>query len=145
MKASISISLQACIVDSLLGMDIDMHRSGGEIKDIALYGSATPCIHAGSHEPGADLPPCHRNMDYEDEDANKGCCEDEYHDQNILEIEVIPDNSQWTAMVQFDVLAIVPVSDIPFEDFEYINPDYLNYKPPLIESDLLIIKQVFII
>lgn len=146
MKQVISIALLMSIFIAILGLDVGIHKCGGELKSVAFFGPATPCAHAVAADSQKDLPPCHRHLFKDSEESDsKGCCEDEYHDLQVLEIEVIPDHSQWSAFNDMEFATWdVEITDPEFT-FQYVTPEYLNYKPPLISGVTYKLIQVFLI
>lgn len=145
-KHVLSISLIVSILSGILGLEVGIHRCGGELKSMALFKPATPCAHAEASENQENLPSCHRHLFAEDKKDNaKGCCEDEYHELEILEIEVIHDSSQWVALSDIDLPIWIKNTTQPAFFFQYITPEYLNYKPPLISASLHKLIQVYLI
>lgn len=145
LKQIVSISLIITMFGAIMGVDVGIHKCGGEVVAVALYSAAEPCAHATAKEAKKDLPACHRHLSEEKEDSDKGCCEDEYFDQEVLEIEVIHDNSQWSALVDIDFSAELLIVKETLVQIELDTPHYLFYKPPLIESNLLVLQQAFLI
>lgn len=143
MKWLTSISLIAILLFSSTGLQIGIHKCGGHIKDVALFKPAQPCAHASAASDQEELPPCHRHL-FGDDDNGKGCCEDEYHEVDILDIEVIPEQSDWNVLTNdFQFIQTFILADAVIIPVHLSIAEYLNFKPPLIEGSLNVLFQVF--
>ncbi|HEY9560264.1 MAG TPA: hypothetical protein VIR29_05685 [Anseongella sp.] len=127
------------------GFSISQHFCQGELLAFALFGKAEPCEMAMTQN---DLPPCHNqdNTDRSDSSfAKKPCCEN--HDAAVA--------GQDTPTLLKNADNLVPSVKF-FAAFTYIFfQDYLpsrdkdaffaEYRPPLIERDIPVLIQSFLI
>lgn len=123
------------------GLVVNKHYCQNELKSTALFLAARSC-HQSNQQPGC---PMHREMaGGMDQDDQKGCCDDQSEflksdkDQIVPTLDVVPSDIPVSSAAG---AAYVLSSDRPSPDRQTIH--YLNYKPPLIVSDLSVRFQIF--
>ncbi len=119
---------------------ISFHLCGGELQSVAVFGHAQPCE---EHNRGCD----HESTGAVEHPAfgHKGCCED---------ATIIVDSDKYSTKIS-ETITFKAISDsLPLlnEAVELVNPlvvltnkRFFNYKPPLIERDITVLVQTFII
>lgn len=127
------------------GFSISQHFCQGELLDFTLFGDAEPCEMAMS---GNDLPPCH-NQDSADQSTGsftkKPCCEN--HDATVA--------GQDTPTLLKSIDSLIPsvkfLAAFAYTVFyNYLalrdkNTLFTEYRPPLIQRDIPVFIQSFLI
>lgn len=137
-----AILLSLLVLLSSTSFTFNMHFCMGEMKSIALFSSASPCQKKNQR------PPCPRGIHDQDGSSHsqmtkKGCCEDQSLVKDGLEELTqtssvsVPDVPMMAALyATFSLL-----SDSPFVH----SGSYNEYSPPLIERDIPVFIQSFLI
>lgn len=118
---------------------VSFHLCGGELQSVAVFGHARPCA---EHNRGCD----HEGPAAKDSSVgHKGCCED---------ATFIIDSDKYLYKIS-ETVTIQAISDsLPLsnEAIALANPlavltqkQFFNYKPPLIERDITVLVQTFLI
>ena len=140
-----AILLSMLVLFSSMSFNFSMHFCMGQLESIALFQQAKPCEmvtqpapcvhdHNGSRE-------CEHNRAHT---AKKGCCED-----HLLQVEGQDELAQVAASVSmpdFHMVAVLYalvsfISSAPTVDYY----SYKDYSPPLIERDIPVLVQSFLI
>jgi hypothetical protein len=133
-RSILSILIASVILVSTTSFTISMHMCGGRIASIALLDKAAPCFME-------QLPPCHQQLM-----KKMGCCEDhelkfEGKDLSSKVQEIVQLQHQqfsWSLdlpVIYREVLSSEPASRISFA----------YYSPPLLDQDITLFKQSFLI
>lgn len=136
LKPIVSSLLAMLVLVSSSSFMVNMHFCGGQMQSVSLIEEATPCPME------VQLPPCHKKMEIK----KSGCCEDKH---------ITFEGKDFNAKVQdFSLLnwqAINWVSSLPVI-MEVIQIDevlafanHIPYKPPIVERDIPVLKQSFLI
>lgn len=132
------ITLALLLLISSSGLVLSQHFCRGELKSVALFAEATPC-HAKAKRTCPNHPPAP-----EEKKAMKGCCDTEVDflqlDADQLAADLPSPNLELPVLLAVLQVAldIYPTTIAPRE-----RPHYLNYKPPLLVSDLPVRLQTF--
>ena len=122
---------------SSTGLVINKHYCQNELKNMALFVKAEGC-----HTMKQMSCPMHSSP--EDENPEKGCCDDETEYVKVDEEQQIQPSEINIQVnpVLMSVLFVTLNLDWPSLDKQSIH--YLNYKPPLIVCDLPVSLQTFL-
>jgi hypothetical protein len=126
--------LAVLVIISSSSFTVNMHFCGGDVKSITLVEEATPCPME------VKLPPCHKKLPA----SLNSCCEEsrvafEGKDFNNSSIEFV---SHWIS----GWVAEIPFVTFVFEtDSKLMANGHCEYKPPLIDRDIPVLKQSFLI
>ncbi len=123
---------------SSIGHSVNFHFCGGEINNVAIFSQAQKCI---VHDRSCDQD----TKGNHDSLHNKGCCEDKSvvidADKYLSKItEKIADKSY-----QKVPLALISITQIENSLNGLAYSHFVKYKPPLIERDITILVQTFLI
>lgn len=136
LRSIVSVSLALMVLVSSSSFVVNMHFCGGQIQSVTLIEEAAPCPME------VNLPPCHRNMAKQMND----CCEDGH-----LAFEGKDFNYSFKALNEVVVLAAGFVAELPFiMEVIQVNEaltasNYIPYKPPIVERDIPVLVQSFLI
>ena len=131
------IILAVFLFVSTTGLAINSHFCTGKYKYSALFVEPTNCCaKVQGHYPSEDS--C------QDEVNQTPCCQNKAsffksnHNQNFT------DNS--VQEVEFPTFKIIPspINLLTTTKYQWLDIDYLNYKPPLISKDVSILFQIFL-
>ncbi|MBN8577914.1 MAG: hypothetical protein L6Q51_14425 [Cyclobacteriaceae bacterium] len=131
--------LASLVLMSSISHSVSFHLCGGEVQSMAIFGHAQACE---EHTRGCDHdgdPSDHTSV------GHKGCCED---------ATVIIDSEKYSTKVS-ETITIKPLTDglpLIIPSVEHLNSavavergHFFNYRPPLIERDITILVQTFLI
>lgn len=131
----LSVMLALLVLVSSSSFMVNMHFCGGHVQSISLVNEAAPCPME------VQLPPCHKEMAVK----KSGCCEDKH---------VAFEGKDFNAKVQdFSLLnwqAINWVVTLPIMEVIQVNEalafsNHTPYKPPIVERDIPVLVQSFLI
>ena len=131
------------------GFTMDMHFCGGELKSISLFGKAKTCHDiVGENETPMKNCPHHKKMMVEKKGCSedKDCCSNETlvlqadQDQKVQTNDFVV-NKQ---LKQF-VIAFVAVFFAADFDLQRDTANFAHYKPPLIQRDIPVLNQTFLL
>jgi len=123
MRKTIAISLIIILLVSTIGVTINKHYCGGKLADVSLFLEAT--CNCGDSEMSSD------------------CCQlgsehfqlDEDYSLSYFDFNINP-----------SVTAVLSITYLDFSNETCFSPvDFLNYKPPLIERNIPLLVQSFLI
>jgi hypothetical protein len=131
--------LASLVLMSSISHSVSFHLCGGKVQSMAIFGHAQACEeHTRGCDHDAD-PSNHASV------GHKGCCE---------EATVIIDSEKYSTKVS-QTVTVKPLTDaLPLivESVENLNSfvaaargHFFNYRPPLIERDITILVQTFLI
>jgi hypothetical protein len=136
LRSIVSTLLALLVLVSSSSFMVNMHFCGGHVQSVSLIEEATPCPME------LQLPPCHKKMAVK----KSGCCEDK---------QVVFEGKDFNAQVQvfsmFSLEAINWVATLPMimeviqfnEALAFSNQT--PYKPPIVERDIPVLVQSFLI
>jgi hypothetical protein len=123
MKQVGSISLIIILLVSTFGITVNKHYCGGHLSDVSLYLSAT----CGCGDMDMDSDCCQTNSDFVQLDE----------DYTILTFDLSPDNELIVEIANNYVDLLIESDNAP--------TDYFHHIPPLIERDIPVLVQSFLI
>ncbi|HAD96933.1 MAG TPA: hypothetical protein DCG19_05970 [Cryomorphaceae bacterium] len=134
--------LSLIVLCSSMHFRIDTHTCMGNLVGLAIFGEAERCSH---HDQEAEGPKHHSKFEAPSEEE-KSCCEDKEFCIEGIDVQTHQQNNTLLTAPLFAFVVNKPamLSAVGI-NFAYIQPHYLNYKPPLIEVDLPIHLQTFLI
>jgi hypothetical protein len=136
LKPIVSISLALLVLVSSSSFMVNMHFCGGQMQSVSLIEEAAACPME------VNLPPCHKKMEIK----KSGCCEDKHvafegkdfnakiQDFSLLNWQAI----NWVASLPV-IMEVIQIN----EALAFSN--YTPYKPPIVERDIPVLKQSFLI
>lgn len=142
----IALLMAILLLTSSVSFAVDMHFCKGELKSISFWGKAPSC-----HEQAAAKITCphHQKMMLEQGAAaleKSNCC-----DNQTVQVEADHERQSQTAAelelnssLQYFLIAYT-TSLFPAEDIARTPARYLNYKPPLLPRDILVLTQSFLL
>ncbi len=136
LKSIVSSVLALLVLVSSSSFMVNMHFCGGHVQSVSLIKEATPCPME------VQLPPCHKKMAVK----KSGCCEDkqvafEGKDFNTLVQDFSTfawQASNWVVTLPM-IMEVIQVS----ESLAFSNRT--PYKPPIVERDIPVLVQSFLI
>lgn len=125
------------MLTSAVSPSVSMHFCAGEIQNIAFFGKAQPCRADNNCDHGKDKS--HTSM------QQKGCCEDTAAFCSLDEFSYAAKDKITVEVSQSFI--IPPMSLIENESLHMSMADIHNrsYRPPLIDQDITILIQTFLI
>ena len=139
----ISLFFVVAVLVSSMGIIVDMHYCNNELKSISFSSKAKPC-----HKPTLKQCPFHSQSKVNSDGSNlaskKGCCENKtkyFHSEQDQQIQTFD-----YKLFQFSQLFVV----IFLNEFSenYVEEDVLTYKryrPPIIQKDIPVLIQSFLL
>lgn len=136
LKPIVSSLLAMLVLVSSSSFMVNMHFCGGQMQSVSLIEEATPCPME------VQLPPCHKKMEIK----KSGCCEDKHitfegkdfnakvQDFSLLNWQAI----NWVASLPV-IMEVIQID----EALAFAN--HIPYKPPIVERDIPVLKQSFLI
>lgn len=133
-----------------VGFAMDMHYCGGQLKSVSFFGKAKTChdIAEESETPMMKDCPHHKKMMAE----NKGCSEDKDCCSNKtvhLQSDQVQKNqtNDFVVSKELKQFAIAYVTVFFADDFnlEREAANFGHYKPPLIQRDIPVLNQTFLL
>jgi hypothetical protein len=113
-----------------------MHSCGGQLQSISFVEEATPCPME------ENLPPCHKNMGKQKND----CCEDSHLAFEGKDFNYSIKNLNETAAVAAAYVIALPfIMEVVQLNEALTASNYIPYKPPIVERDIPILVQSFLI
>lgn len=135
-KPIVSTFLALLVLVSSSSFMVNLHYCGGHVQSISLIEDADACPME------VLLPPCHKKMEIK----KSGCCEDKHvafegkdfsakvQDFSLLNWQAI----NWVATLPV-IMEVIQVDEaIAFSN-------HTPYKPPIVERDIPVLKQSFLI
>ena len=137
--------LALMVLVSSMSLAIDFHYCQGQLKSFSIFGKAKNC-----HEMASKMPSCHHHKQMTDQssscsEGDNNCCNNETvhfesdFDEQILNFEYLNLNSQL-----FVVAFKSPSFDDLFDDIKEVIP-FAHYKPPLIQKDIPVLFETFLL
>lgn len=144
MKSIFSIFLAFQVLLGSLNISGGLHFCGGELKSIGLFGKAESCSDKNPDEPD-EMILCsfHRSIGQTLE--TKSCCEDRlYSIQALSDIKL--DVTKTVVNIQKIIFDFVSFDNKSFLfDFTKNVVSFFHYKPPLVQQNLLVLLDRFLI
>jgi len=132
LRTIVSLTLAALVLVASSSFTVNMHLCGGSVQSVSLIEKAKPCPME------VKVPACHKQKI-----KRVSCCDDEQltyegKDFKVLESSIIQTGQQaW--VIDLPVLAqVVPGSSLFFSH-------HTLYKPPLLQHDIPVLIQSFLI
>jgi hypothetical protein len=134
LRSIVSLLIAAVILVSTTSFTVSMHLCGGRVASISVIDEATPCVME-------QLPACHQQLM-----KKMGCCEDQE-----LKIEGKDLSSKIQEVVQLQHQQFSWVLDLPLIHKIILSTKSVSnfslsyYSPPLLDLDITVLKQSFLI
>ena len=145
-----AIFLSFLMLFSTIGFSMDIHFCGGHVDNFAFYGQADECsmMKKGTSE---ETPSCHQKVEkkchsHSDKNAisKKNCCENESYVLQTIE-DGQTSNSFEIANFDLTIVTVFILSNFNLFEFETKRAEYFNYSPPILNDDVTILHQLFLI
>lgn len=139
MKKFFAILLASLILFMNVGLTVSNHYCGGKLAESSMtFGKGDVGCGMESKKTSCENP------SHENSIKKKGCCENEF-----LAFQIDDDYNQTaveTLNVDFKFIAVFITSYINFYSFNNTKkPEYLAYSPPLLDHDVQVMNQTFLI
>jgi hypothetical protein len=136
LKTITSVILAVLVLVSSSSFTVNMHLCGGELQSVSIIEDAASCPME------VQLPPCHRNMAKQKSD----CCQDSHlafegKDFNYAFKEfkdVITSGSEVSVILPY-------IMEVVETELVLTAADFLPYKPPIVQRDIPVLIQSFLI
>ena len=138
------LSLSLMVILASAGIMVSKHYCQGELKNIALFVKAKQCHDISTHKTKTHCHPGKNTCQKSEKKKEKKCCENK---TVFLETDdFISTMTSPKINPEFQLIAITFVlyNDLLFST-EKMAVKFLNYKPPLIERDIPVLVQSFLI
>lgn len=144
-----SITMAFLLFITTSGLTMDMHFCGDQLKRVNVFGKAKTCAEVAILQKNccAKKKSCHSKSKITSCGTNgdhKGCCNNSAIDLDLDTDLVITSNDIFQSVdLQFLIAfskAYLLLEDNSTKEMKA----YLNYKPPLIERDILVLIQTFL-
>ena len=137
--------LALMVLVSSLSYNIDFHYCQGQLKSFSLFGKAKNC-----HEMASKMASCHHHKEKSDDSSScseedNNCCNNETvhfesdFDEKFLNIDYLNLISQL-----FVVASKSSSFDDLFDKIKEVTP-FAHYKPPLIQKDIPVLFESFLL
>jgi len=131
-----SLFLASIVFIASIGVTVNLHLCGGEVRSVALFVKAKPC-------PNEIPKACHGSVHHS---KNNGCCEEESFLLKGKETNAeVKTATQITPSFKFITVILPVLYSIASIDSFIDTPKYAYYKPPLIEQDITVLVHSFLI
>jgi hypothetical protein len=135
-KPIVSSLLAFLVLVSSSSFMVNMHFCGGNMQSVSLIEEAAPCPME------VNLPPCHKKMQLK----KSGCCEDKHvafegkdFSAKVQDFSMLNwQTSNWVATLPV-IMEVIQIN----EALTFSN--HISYKPPIVERDIPVLKQSFLI
>jgi hypothetical protein len=131
-----TVFLASLVLIASIGVTVNLHLCGGNVQSIAMFVKAQPCK--------MEMPkPCHGRKT---QTKRSGCCEEESillkGKETTAELKTVTELTP-----SFNLISVIlPVLYSIIEVDSYsASPRYAQYKPPLVERDITVFVQSFLI
>lgn len=134
-RTIVSFFLAGIVLVASIGVTLNLHLCGGKVQSVALFLKAQPCKDVQK--------PCHGT---EHHAKKNGCCE-----EKSIVLKGKETNAEVKVPTQinpsFNLIGVIlPVLySLINTDSSVITHQYTYYKPPLIERDITVLVQTFLI
>jgi len=139
----LALCLVVLVFLSSAGFTIDMHYCNNELKSISLIGKAKPC-----HEPTLKQCPFHKKMQEKSAESSKdakGCCENKTeHFQSDQDQQIQNIDFKLSQPIQLFITAFI-TNFISNNGFEKELIVFTRYRPPIIQKDIPVLIQSFLL
>lgn len=145
----VAVMMSVLMFTATIGFSIDMHFCQGNFKNLSFIGNANTC-----HDVAKKLPDdhcaklqttCHKVDPLSSKSVDtKGCCDNKTVSVQ-LEDDYVASNFAVDKVNQDYFLLAFILTQINAENNSVNSTPYRNYKPPLIEKDIPVFFQTFLI
>lgn len=144
MTKILSIFLAFQVLLSSLSFNIGMHFCGESLKSLSLFNKAEPCEHSTMAAEHSTMKECpfHSQQRKSDKDD---CCNDKEVKVEGQDIDTTISYFNFDFSPHFEFIAAYAVSLLNHFQEETYSSKFLNYKPPLIRTDIPVLVQTFLI
>jgi hypothetical protein len=131
-----AIFLAGLVLITSIGVTVNLHLCGGNVQSIALFVKARPCK--------MEMPkPCHGSKT---QTKRTGCCEEESillkGKETTAELKTVTELTPSFNLISVILPVLYSINEV---DSFSTSPGYAHYKPPLIERDITVFVQSFLI
>jgi hypothetical protein len=131
-----------------VGWTIDLHYCQGQFRTFNVFGKATSCHEIAQKMKSGHckkkLMTCHKSGGVEMAHEEQGCCSNKTIQLNDLDELIFAGESAVKSHLELKYTSSALTISLSSDHTEQVNqPKYLNYKPPLIDRDVLVCYQVF--
>lgn len=131
-----AVFLASLVLIASIGVTVNLHICGGSVQSIALFVKAQPCK--------MDMPKsCHGSKA---QTKRTGCCEEESillkGKETTAELKTVTELTPTFNLISVILPVLYSINEV---DSFSTSPQYAHYKPPLVDRDITILVQSFLI
>lgn len=131
-----AVFLASLVLIASIGVTVNLHICGGSVQSIALFVKAQPCK--------MDMPKsCHGSKA---QTKRTGCCEEETillkGKETTAELNTVTELTPSFNLISVILPVLYSINEV---DSFSASPRYAHYKPPLVERDITVLVQSFLI
>lgn len=130
---------------SSMSFNLALHFCGDNLRSYSLFGAATPCEHSNNSKAAeVDKAPCPFHSQKK-KSSKEDCCNDKQVRIEGQDIDTTVSSFNLDSFPQPEFIAVYTVSLLNLFQSEALNNKFRNYKPPLIQVDVPVFLQTFLI
>jgi len=145
----IALIMALMVLISSTGLSFDMHYCQGNLQNINLFGEAMSCHEKAKKVESSHCKKkqtaCHKNTDPTKTCDENNCCQNEKLTVENIDHQFTSEESEAISKIELITLIAFTQSFLLNNNICPNNPDYLNFKPPLILKDFQVVNQTFLI
>lgn len=131
-----AVFLASLVLIASIGVTVNLHLCGGNVQSIAIFVKAQPCK--------MEMPKsCHGSKA---QTKQKGCCEEESillkGKETTAELKTVTELTPSFNLISVILPVLYAISEV--DSFSAL-PRYAQYKPPIVDRDITIFVQSFLI
>jgi len=142
-----ALFLSVLMLFSTVGFSLDVHYCGGKVKSFSFYGKAETCKMMSQ----TDAPSCHmdskKTCHQKQSNASfskKGCCDKKTFTLQNLDVSKVVNGIEW-ATADLQLITVYILANFNLFQTEVSKTIYSVYSPPVLNHDVAILHQVFLI
>lgn len=141
----IAFSLAMLILLTSSGLTLDMHMCQGNLKSFSLFGKAKSCVElAQKKQCHKTKKSCHEQISSEKKTCKKGCC-DNISTVIKLSTDLVEGQTALYSAQNLQFAAVFVYTYFGFTDYKPSPHYFQHYKPPLLNRDIPVLIQSFLI
>ena len=132
----VAVFLASLVLIASIGVTVNLHLCGGNVQSIALFVKAQPCK--------MEMPKsCHGSKAQK---KRSGCCEEESillkGKETTAELKTVTELTPSFTLISVILPVLYSINEV---DSFIASARYAHYKPPIVERDITIFAQSFLI
>jgi hypothetical protein len=132
----VAVFLASLVLIASIGVTVNLHMCGGSVQSVALFIKAQPCK--------MEMPKsCHGSKSLT---KRNGCCEEESillkGKETTAELKTVTELTPSFNLISVILPVLYSICEV---DSFSASPQYAHYKPPLVDRDITVFVQSFLI